>query len=293
MATTEWATVAQIKSLQERITKEESRRKEADSGLGVQLNAEEGKRYAGDGVLTDRVAALEAKVAELSRPAPTPEPAPEPTPEPKPDIFTGKKISDFPVVIQAAPGRIRELSDPLGSGKTVLGLTVADSDIAPAGNEPTNNPRSQLQSPTVVKPGMEFYVGTSILFPSDFPSWGGWMTLLSVYGPPFGGSGPFHLASYGKTIDWEEFWQGPPLARGRWIPLLMHGLFDYNGWGEVEIDGKASPRINTAIRKGGVNDGGNNDVRVAQYRQKGTIPGTATLYFDGLRIGTTRASVGF
>lgn len=253
------------------------------------------------GSLVNRTNTVEAtqqkiltEIAELHNPPAPIEPKPEPTPGPipvvKPDLFYGDQISDFAEVIQAAPGRITEVPDPLSSGQKVIAMTVNDSDVAPL--TPTNNPRAQLQTNRIIKPGMEFYIATEILFPSNFPSFDNWMTLLSVYGAPYGGSGSFHIASYGKTLQWEEHWEGPPLVRGRWMPLLMHGLFEYDGWGEVEIDGHPSGKINAPIRQRGVNDGADNDVRLEQYRSHGMIPGSATLYFKPLLIGTTRASVG-
>ncbi|HEU5115583.1 MAG TPA: heparin lyase I family protein [Isosphaeraceae bacterium] len=298
---TEWASVAQFKALQARVAKEEERRAAADAGLGVQIGAEEGKRYAGDGVLTARIADLESTVntielavAELGRepqPEPTPEPTPAPTPESTPDIFNGVKISDFPGKIQAEAGRIHEVPDPLGSGKTVIAMTVADGDVAPKGNEPTENPRSQLESPSVITPDSETWSRTRILFPADFPQFNGWMTLFSIYGPPYAGSGPVHISSYGKTLEWEEHGWSTPLVRGKWIDLMWHMKFAKEGWAEVWLDGQQVYKQNTETMNR-TNNGGNNNVRIAQYRQKGIIPGTATVYFDGLKIGTTRASVG-
>jgi len=281
---TEYATKTQIVALQERLTKEEARSKSADQGLGTQINAEEGKRYAGDGVLTDRVAALEAKIAELAKPAP--EPTPEPTSHP--DIFLGDQISDFPGK-QFVPGGVTEVTDPLGSGQKVLKFTVNDSD------EPikSGNPRAQLESPDFVTPGLEFWFRTKLLIPSDFPTFSGWMTLFSVYGPPYAGSGPWHIASSdGKNIGWEEHNWSTPITRGKWMDIMQHGVFSENGWLEIYLNGQLSmPKTNAALRNS-TNNGGPNNVRIAQYRKKGMIPGQATLYWGPLLCGSTRASVG-
>lgn len=241
----------------------------------------------------------EAKAELEVVPPPLPEPPPVITPPPppppaeppvaKPDIFNGTKISDFHM-IEAVPGRVAEVKDPLGGGFACLAMTVADSDVG-KGNEPTDNPRSQLESPSVITPGSETWSRTRILFPADFPQFSGWMTLFSIYGPPYAGSGPVHISTYGKTLAWEEHPWSTPLVRGQWMDFMWHMKFAKDGWAEVYLNGALAYKAN-AETMNGTNNGGPNNVRIAQYRQKGIIPGTATVYFDGLKIGTTRASVG-
>lgn len=228
------------------------------------------------------------------------QPAPPPTEEPPAEtagkvLFNGDQIKDFPGVQRAASDRITEVPDPLGSGETVFKFTVDDSDtiISP-------NPRAQLESPTFVTNGLEFWWGTKVLIPANFPSFNGWLTFMSVYGPPFAGSSPWHLNSFGKTVEWEEHPWSQPLSdwKGRWVTVLWHAKFAEAGWAELWINGQQQTftscgctRLNTALRNR-TNSGGNNNLRISQYRQKGVIPGKATMYFGPVVAGTSRASVG-
>jgi len=226
-------------------------------------------------------------IRERHIPIPPIEPTPEPEPTPHPDIFLGDQISDFPGK-QFVPGGVTEVADPLGSGQKVLKFTVKDSD------EPikSGNPRAQLESPDFVTPGLEFWFRTKLLIPSDFPSFNGWMTLFSVYGPPYDGSGPWHIASGdGKNIGWEEHNWSTPITRGKWMDIMQHGVFSENGWLEIYLNGQLSmPKTNAALRNR-TNGGGDNNVRIAQYREKGMFD-VGTLYWGPLLCGTTRASVG-
>lgn len=109
----EWATVANFKALQARVEKEEKRSKAADSGLGTQLNAEEGKRYAGDGVLTERIATVEVKLAAL-------EAKEEPSPEPEPPAAPGGLFAPDSYVNRVLPD-----SAPLAANSTAYVNAVA------------------------------------------------------------------------------------------------------------------------------------------------------------------------
>ena len=247
-------------------------------------------------------------------PTPSPEPTPEPTPSPIPNpselLFSGSRISDF-AQIQAAPGAITEVSDPLGSGQTVLKMTVSDKDVAPI--TPTENPRAQALSTSVISPGTEVWVSTKFLLPSNFPSnVPGWMSLVSIYGPPYNGPSPWCIGIGGTHFNWQRNgtynWDIPweaPLVRGRWVNVLLHERFATDGWVEMWIDGNPVKFFSGTYNPNHVsttehlnmktvdssNNGGANAAKIMQYRQAGMFE-TATVYFGALKIGKTRASVG-
>jgi Polysaccharide lyase len=264
--------------------------------------------------------------APTSEPVPTPteptqtptEPAPEPSPEPTPDpvpspselLFSGARLSDF-AQIQAAPGAITEASDPLGSGQTVLKMTVSDRDVAPI--TPTENPRAQALSTSVINPGTELWLSTKFMLPSNFPSSvPGWMSLVSIYGPPYNGSSPWCIGIGGTHFNWQRNgtynWDIPweaPLVRGRWVKVLLHERFATDGWVEMWIDGNPVKFFSGTYNPNHLgttehlnmktvdssNNGGANAAKIMQYRQAGMFE-TATVYFGALKVGKTRASVG-
>ncbi len=160
------------------------------------------------------------------------------------------------------------------------------------------NPRAQMETPTFVKPGLEFWWSTKVLIPTDFPQFKGWMTLMSVYGPPFAGSGSWHIASWGKTLEWEEQhrWE-MPLVKGQWLNFTWHAKFATNGFAELWVNGVQQKFANGSTRLDPVelinrtNNGGDNNIRISQYRQKGMIPGNATLYFGPIKAATTHAAL--
>jgi len=284
---TDGVTTTQFKALQERVKKEEDRRAFGDTSVSNLVVAEEGRRAALEAEMKVRLSAIEAKIGRPEEP-PKVEPPPTPPPVANPDIFLGDQISDFPGK-QFVPGGVTEVADPLGSGQKVLKFTVNDSD------EPikSGNPRAQLESPDFVTPGLEFWFRTKLLIPSDFPSFNGWMTLFSVYGAPYAGSGPWHLSSSdGRNIEWEEHSWSTPITRGKWVDIMQHGVFSENGWLEIYLNGQLSMPKTTAALRNSTNNGGPNNVRIAQYRKKGMIPGQATLYWGPLLCGSTKASVG-
>jgi len=226
-------------------------------------------------------------------------------------LFRGERLGQFDA-IEAAPGAVTEVPDPLGSGETVLRMTVDDDDVAPL--TPTDDPRAQAQSPSLIDQGDEFWLRTEFLIPQGFPARvPGWLSLVSVYGPPYGGASPWRIGLAGREMVWErnrhyDFdspWRAP-LARGRWVSVLLHERFDDHGWVEMWIDGRPITffargssynsnrlpptrrlRMATADESNG---GAPNSAKIMNYREAGMFA-TATVYFKGLELGTTRAAV--
>jgi hypothetical protein len=255
-----------------------------------------------------------------SEPEPPPQSEPEPPPvvtPPEPPatpaespLFEGSAIEDFETV-EAAKGAITEVPDPLGSGETVLKMTVDDDDVYPI--TPTENPRAQAIGPDMIENGDEFWLQTKFLLPQDFPSnIPGWVGLGSIYGEPFNGPSPWQLDIEGEHIDWPRNltydWDVPwqmPIVKGRWITVLLHERFASDGWVEMWVDGQPI----TFFTSGGYNpnqvapttrlemqtmdksnDAGPNAAKIANYRLEGMF-NTLTVYFGALKVGETRESV--
>ena len=238
-------------------------------------------------------------------------PAPAPTPNLADLLFGGSRIKDF-AQIQSAPNAITEVADPAGSGESVLKMTVSERDVAPI--TPTENPRAQALSPSVIQPGSEIWLSTKFMLPANFPSSvPGWMSLVSIYGAPFNGSSPWQIGIGGDKLSWQRNgnykWDIPwetPIVRGRWVTLLLHERFASDGWVEMWIDGvpvkffsgggynpsRVAPteRLNMKTMDSS-NNGGANAAKIMQYREAGMFD-SATVYFGALKVGKTRASVG-
>ncbi len=221
--------------------------------------------------------------------------------------FSGAAIGDFPVDY-SAPGAISEVPDPLGGGGNVLELTVSNRDVHPL--TPTENPRAELASPDLIGRGANVWLATRFLVPAGYPEVdpGGWVTLVSIYGPPFDGTSPWRLELSGDSLQWQRnatydfdipFKQ--PLARDRWTSVLLHERFGRRGFVEMWIDGQpieffagrggraATRRLKMATMDAS-NDGGPNSARISQYREEGMFA-KGTIYFGALEVGPTRESV--
>ena len=277
--------------------------------------------------------AEEPPVEEPSPPAeepapPVEEPAPpveepqppveEPVEEPAPpsetgsEIFYGDQIRDFHLN-QSAPGAITEVADPLNPSRTVMKMTVDNSDVYPV--TPTSDPRAQLLSPDIFEPGDEYWWNSEFLLPASFPSSSpGWVTLLEgPYGEPFDGTPPWHIEVNGNhlrwsrngTYNWDIPWEAP-LIRGSWVHVLVHGKFDRQGWVEMWVNGQQitffsggtsnpngeapTQRLNMETMDSS-NDARTNFAVIQSYRQLGIFD-SLTIYQGPMRIGETRASVG-
>ncbi|MDP9400571.1 MAG: heparin lyase I family protein [Actinomycetota bacterium] len=203
--------------------------------------------------------------------------------------------------------RIAIVDDPiLGSARKVARFTVRDGDTGP-----TANPRAQIEGPKDLVQGGEYWVGWSTLLPRSFPTRvtrGGWITLASVYGPPYDGAGPVDVRVQGSqgeaeirwqrtgTYDWDIPWR-LPLVRGRWVDYVWHvklsrdpsvGFVETfantgDGWRPLH----ARVRMRTADK---ANRGGPNNFRLSLYRMKGMFE-RATVYHASPKVGTSFAAV--
>jgi Polysaccharide lyase len=250
---------------------------------------------------------------EPTEPTPIPtEPAPEPTGDPANLIFSGTHISDF-WLNQSASGAVSEVTDPAGSSQKVFKMTVDDSDVYPI--TPTSDPRAQLLSPQVVRPGDEIWWSSKFYLPGSFPSSvPGWLNLLEgPYGQPYNGSPPWQIQVSGNYIQWQRnrtySWDVPwrmPLVKEKWVEVLVHTKFGSEGWVEMWINGQqitffsggtynpsgAAPatRLKMATMDAS-NNGGPNEVIIQSYRKLGMFS-SVTAYLGPVAVGSSRASVG-
>jgi hypothetical protein len=225
--------------------------------------------------------------------------------------FHGTRIADFGLV-QAAPGAIAEVPEPLGGAGRVLAMTVDDGDVYPI--TPTENPRAQLASPPSIEPGDELWWSTEFLLPDSFPSnVPGWVTVMEgPYGPPYGETPPWHLevhedriqwsrnGTYGFDVPWEM-----PLLESEWIAVMVHTRFATDGFVEMWVDGKqvtffpggtlnpsdVAPTQRLQMKTmDSTNDGAPNSLYIQNYREAGMFESVET-YARGLTIGRSRAAV--
>jgi Polysaccharide lyase len=233
---------------------------------------------------------------------------------PNPDgslLFYGSKIGDF-AMNQSAPDAVGEVSDPAGSGQSVLKMTVDNSDVAPV--TPTSDPRAQLLSPSIINDGDEFWWSGEFFLPEDFPtSVPGWLTVMEgPYGRPFDGTPPWHIEVNGQHIQWQRNdsydWDIPwqmPLVRNQWISVVVHERFANDGWVEMWVDGQqitffdsnsfnpneeaATTRLPMQTRDHS-NDGGPNFTVIQSYR-KADMFDSVSIFQGPMAIGTSKASV--
>jgi hypothetical protein len=260
-------------------------------------------------------------------PAPTPTPAPAPAPAPAPvpvpttpsadgrvlwngDFSTGD-LSQYAAVQHCAANRSQVIRDPLGNNRNVVKFTVYDSDVAPC--TPTENPRAQILSPSILKEGGEYWIGRSLLIPTDFPtsriSGDNWAGFGSTYGPPFAGSGPNNFgqidASPGSnslsfrrnaTYGYDTV-LNTPLTKGRWMNFVVHlkmsrdgnvGFREQwintgSGWTQQLLKGQKRLYMKTMDASNG---SGPNFSSMSLYRRHGMF-NVATVYHAAHKIGTS------
>lgn len=254
--------------------------------------------------------------APVSVPPVAPEPPAQtlPTPELPASsglLFDGTKSSQYS--IEAAPHAVTEVPDPAGSGQSVFDLTVNNQDVAPI--TPTENPRAQMLSPGIIHPGDEFWLETKFFIPTGMPYVSEWMSLVSIYGPPFEGSSPWQISINEHELRWMRNgghgydipWKAPlSAAEGNWTTVLLHEKFATEGFVEMWINGQQINFFSAGASRNpshepqtthlsmetmdSSNDGGVNAAKIMQYRAVNMFQ-SASVYFQPLRIGTTRSSV--
>lgn len=246
-------------------------------------------------------------------------------------LVEGSKLSDFSLLQQCVSGRITEVADPLGSGKTVMSFEPHPSDIASnkecgEGAAPTEDPRAWAVSKSAIPNETEFWLRARFMVPAGFPEFEqtSWVDMLEIYGAPFEGPSPWNFEmkpltiegeylgdafmhqrneTYGYDIPWYE-----TLSTGKWEEVLLHEKFSEKGFVEEWFNGVQEKFFNPArevwnpsgapettklemATRDFTNDGEANSVRIGQYRAEENFTPSPT-YFEYVKVGKTKASVG-
>jgi hypothetical protein len=168
-----------------------------------------------------------------------------PVPPPPTTVFDGNfqsgSLAAYPTSVH--PNRASIVDDP--AGVQVGGVTrkVVKFDVFNTDTGPTNNPRSQLESPRFWDQGETYYLGRADYFPSPgFPTMtqsSDWLNVGDIYGPPFTGTAPFTLMVEHETGTTEfaqiiqgKFntrffpWRIAPIQNNRWYDTVCRVKLD-------------------------------------------------------------------
>jgi hypothetical protein len=226
------------------------------------------------------------------------------------DFETGD-VSQYDGSSQCEPGRILVYTDvdaPVDApsprqGTFAARFRVYDTDVAPC--TPTDTPRTNAYKIGLFMEGDDLWQAWSVYVPdavANAPE--GWIVIQEDYGPPFGGPPAigWALLFYGDPVfamdaEGETQWS-TPLVIDRWVDYLVHKRFSQSastGFVEAWVDGEALTFGGcggcTRLPIATMSDGQDLlDFILLQYRQIEASGGADFLdvYFDGVRIGTTR-----
>jgi len=248
--------------------------------------------------------ALAAPIAILTRDrAPSPASAPPPAASWNGDFDTGD-LSQYDAVQGDAPDRIQTVTSPRREGRFAVRLTAEDGDFADS-----PNPRAQLLTSIMHRPGEEQYIGWSTYFPADFPAIGGtdpFYVFFQFHGPPYNGSPPlgFEVGTDGQLAlsrsaryGYDQVWTAP-LARDRWVDFVVHVKWsmDEDGFVELWLDGRRQTFSVNGLQRlpmQTIEDDQLDGVQTipTNYRRRGIFPGAITIYHDEVKVGTSYAAV--
>jgi hypothetical protein len=241
-------------------------------------------------------------------------------------IFTGDfetgDLSQWAYVERCATDRIlvyNTANMPAGAppprqGQYAARFHVLDTDVAPCTS--TENPRAEVETPeSLFKPGDERWEAWSMYLPSTLPAPlqnQGWFVFQEDYGAPWDGS-----PSIGWNLDLvnnpkrfrmdrgEQYGHDQPgsasMILGHWVDFLVHKKFantaSGGGFIEVWVDGmpisfNASGCANCTRLMMQTMHSSQKSVGfyLNAYRERGFFS-SFDVYYDAVRIGTTRAAV--
>ncbi len=238
-------------------------------------------------------------------------------------IFTGDfetgDLSQWHYVERCQPDRITVYSaanapagaPPPRQGDYAALFHVLDTDVSPCTS--TGDPRAELETAeSLLKPGDEVWEAWSMYIPSSHPSCGScskWFAFQEDYGSPW--DGPASLAWYltfydnptrfsiGRGSQYNGDWPAATaLVTDQWVDFLVHKKMsnkdDGTGFIEAWVDGNQltfSPCKCTKLSMQTMHSTQKSvGFYLTAYRAKGLFS-SFDIYYDGVRIGTTRASV--
>ena len=230
-------------------------------------------------------------------------PAPPPAPSWSGGFDSGD-LSQYDAVQRAAPDRIAVVRSPRREGSFAVRLTAEDDDLVVS-----ENPRAQLMTTVLHRPGQEQYVGWSTYFPDDFPVLSGddpFFVFFQFHGSPYDGSPPLGFGvgpdgqlelTRSERYDYDRVWAAP-LSKGRWIDFVVHVKWskDEDGFVELWLDGRRqtfSVNGQQRLTMQTVEDDQDEGLKTipTNYRRRGSVPGEVTIYHDEVKVGGSYAEV--
>jgi uncharacterized protein (TIGR03382 family) len=185
--------------------------------------------------------------------------------------------------------RLQVVTSPVTQGRYALKVTVrqGDNPIGASGN------RNELVYLSYEPEGSERWYRWQTMWPADYPSDAPWQIFTQWHHSGSDGSPPMVFSVRGETVrmlaNTEVVWT-TPLARGLWHDFLFHVKWSPDasvGFVELWYDGVlALPKTFTSTQFAGQT----NYLKQGLYRDD-TIASTASLFHDGMVVGTTRADV--
>lgn len=188
---------------------------------------------------------------------------------------------------EGIPSRFTLVQSPLRQGKYALQVMLQQGDIASSG---TRNEVENAGMPDVE--GDDHWYSWSTLFPADFPAPPTWQVFTQWHHSGCCGSPPLEFDVLGETIQISHqgsdiLWSAP-LVRGVWHDFVIHVYFSSTaGYIEFWYDGQKALG-KTPVQT--LNPGEYDYLKQGLYRNA-SITQTATIYHDGMTMGTTMADV--
>lgn len=217
--------------------------------------------------------------------------------------FEDPSFAFWEQVHRATASRLALVDEPTRDGGRAARFSAADGDVAPL--TPTANPRAQLNSKLDFAEGDNDYVGWSTYLPKGFPTGvNPWFVFFQFHGDPYAGSPRLALGVKGGRIGLERDaayrfdrpWTAP-VRTGRWMDFVMHVKWSRNprvGFIELWLDGKkqsfarSGKRLEMATIKA---DQKRVEIIPTNYRKRGSVRGTVTVYHDNIAVGTSYKAV--
>jgi Polysaccharide lyase len=215
--------------------------------------------------------------------------------------------------VQACPGSVRVVRNPLQIGPPAVRITVSDGDLRSSCRrlQAGPNPSAFLVSPSLFHSGSDLYIGFSVYFPRGFPvvRTPRWLQVAQIYGPPFRTRPQISFGVRGNRLvlvlllgpdhRYTAAW-GTALRRGSWHHLVLRVRFSANprlGFVQLwhnharqRMHRRRTMHMQTLVPWGTWDPPrGRNALYLDLYRAPGF--GSVTVYENGARVGRTYSSV--
>lgn len=259
--------------------------------------------------LSKVLALVDAAIA-VPAPVPAPEPIPEPVPEPTPAPESGELLfvadaetgdtSQWCYVHSAVP--VGVVTSPVRDGRYAYKCECQDGALifGTERSEYANGPGECALYR--YKDGEENFTAFSVYPETDFPNYTHW-SLCAQFKGPHTGTPPLQLSLRGDQwgvygngrIEPRPFWPIGPMTRGAWNDFVFHVKWSPDpaiGWFAVYLNGQiAIPKTFTSTMYLDAGVATPLFLSVGHYRDSGPATGTAILYVDAVKVGTSLSVV--